>query len=135
MLWAGWVRDPVGNFALWVGMIFLLDPLVGWAGGPSVLRDWRAGRWGRTVSLMLGGATCGLLWELWNYWAISKWTYHLPFLGPLEQVRYFEMPLAGFLGFLPFAIECWVMFHAVVVAIGLSGLRVAEPLPDEHAVL
>lgn len=149
------VRDPIGNLTLWVGLIYLLDPLCYWfarggGGGsgpsrtrgsalapivPSLIADWRAGRWGRTAALMAGGATCGLLWEFWNYWAITKWSYNLPFLGELERIRYFEMPVPGFLGFLPFAIECWVVLNAIVLVLCKLRLRVAEPLPDEHAIM
>lgn len=129
------VQQPIGCLTLWVSLIFVLDPVNAWAGAPSLLRDWQAGRWGRTVALMAGGATCGILWEFWNYWAIAKWTYDLPFLGPLESYRAFEMPWPGFVGFLPFALECWVAFQAFVVGARALGLRFVEPLPDHDAVV
>jgi hypothetical protein len=129
------VQRPIGCLTLWVSLIFVLDPVNAWAGAPSLLRDWQAGRWGRTVALMAGGATCGILWEFWNYWAAAKWTYDLPFLGSLEPYRAFEMPLPGFLGFLPFALECWVAFQAFVVGARALGLRFVEPLPDHDGVL
>jgi hypothetical protein len=129
------VTEPIANLTLWVSLIFLLDPAVYWLNGPSIIGDWRAGRWGRTLALMAGGAVCGLCWEFWNYWALAKWTYHLPFLGSLESYRYFEMPLIGFQGFLPFAIECWVMLNLTLLVLEKLGLRLAEPLPDDLAVL
>jgi hypothetical protein len=75
----------------------------------------------------------GLLWEFWNYAAVAKWTYNLPFLGPLERLRYFEMPLPGLLGFPPFAIECWAAFQTIAWAWGrVKRLPPVEPLgPDE----
>jgi hypothetical protein len=48
-----------------------------------------------------------LLWELWNFWAQSKWVYQIPFF---DRWRLFEMPLAGYLGFPPFAVECREMY-------------------------
>jgi hypothetical protein len=129
------IQSPIGNLTLWVGLIFLLDPINHWLGGPSILQDWSFARWGRTLSLMAGGATCGLLWEFWNYWARSKWTYHLPFLGSLESYRYFEMPWLGFLGFLPFAVECWVLFNTFLALCERLGLRLAEPLPNHDSIL
>ncbi len=86
---------------------------------------------------MAGGATCGFLWEFWNYWAAAKWTYDLPFLGPLEDYRYFEMPWVGFSGFLPFALECWVVYQTVLLIAGrlLPRRRLVEPLPDDDAIL
>jgi hypothetical protein len=96
-----------------------------------MFRDFERGWYGRTLAAMAGGAVCGLLWEFWNYWALAKWTYHLPFLGATEQYKYFEMPLVGFLGFLPFGVECWIMWQTL--RIPLDGL--AEPLPDDRALL
>ncbi|MCE9591320.1 MAG: hypothetical protein K8S99_12440 [Planctomycetes bacterium] len=128
------VREPVANLTLWVSLMFLLDPLNHAMGAPSIVGDWMAGRWGRTVSLMAGGATCGFLWEFWNYWALAKWTYHLPFLGGLEGYRYFEMPWMGFQGFLPFAVECWVVLNFFEAVLSRVGVGLAERLPDDKAV-
>ena len=129
------VRTPIGNLTLWVSLMFLLDPLNHWLGAPSVIGDWRAGRFGRTLSLMAGGAICGLCWEFWNYWAVAKWTYDLPFLGSWEQYRYFEMPWLGFLGFPAFAVECWVVLNTAMLVFSPPALRLVEPLPDDAAVL
>ncbi len=129
-------RDAtVLNLVLWISLIYVLDPINRRLGAPSIIADWRAGRYGRTLALFAGGATCGFCWEFWNYWALAKWTYHLPFLGAAGEYRYFEMPWLGFLGFLPFALECWVMLNTIIVVLERCGLRVAEPLPDEHAIL
>ena len=128
------VRDPVGSLTLWLGWFFLLDPINERVGAPSIFGDWRQGRYGRTVSLMAAGAICGLLWEFWNYWAVTKWTYNLPFLGPLEEIAYFEMPALGFLGFLPFALECWAMVQTILWLARSLGLRRIEPLPSADAI-
>jgi len=122
---------PVATLTLWTSLVFLLDPLNYWLGRPSMLRDWSAGWYGRTLAAFAGGLVCGLLWEFWNYWALTKWTYSLPFLGNLESIRYFEMPVIGLIGFIPFGIECWVMWQTMRIA--LDGL--AEPLPDERSLL
>jgi len=124
------VADPVGSLTLWLSFWLLLDPINHRFGAPSLIGDWAAGRWGRTFALALGGGICGLWWESWNWFALTKWTYHLPFLGPLEQHRYFEMPLAGFLGFFPFGPECWVMFNSAVLLLGALGVRGLTPPPE-----
>ena len=59
------------------------------------------------AGLLLAGLACGLLWECWNYWAYPKWVYTVP-VPP--DVKLFEMPLAGYLGFPAFAVECFVMY-------------------------
>lgn len=122
-----WIADPVGSLTLWLSLLLLLDPINDRFGAPSLIGDWREGRWGRTLALMAGGGICGLWWEAWNWFALTKWTYDLPFLGPLEGWRYFEMPLVGFLGFFPFGPECWAMFNSVVLLLGRMGVRGLTP--------
>ena len=129
------VSNPIGTLTLWAAWVFLLDPINRRLGAPSLFADWEAGRWQRTVALMAAGFVCGLLWEFWNYWATAKWTYELAFLGPLENIRYFEMPIAGLLGFPPFALECWVMFQTLVALLGRFGVLKIEPLPDEYSII
>lgn len=92
---------------VWLSFILLLDPINALRGQPSISNDVRRGDWRRLWSLLGSGLICGVLWEFWNYWAIAKWTYTVPFLG---NVKLFEMPVLGFLGFPPFAVECWVMY-------------------------
>lgn len=123
------VRDPLGTLTMWLAWILLLEPLNRRIGAPSILGDWEAGRYGRTVSLLAGGLACGFLWEFWNYWAVARWTYDLPFMGPLEAVRFFEMPVIGLLGFPPFAIECWAMFQTLAWGARRLVPRAIEPLP------
>lgn len=96
-------------FALvWVGFVFLLEPIVYCSGGDSLLRDLEEGVLSRILSLFIGGFICGFLWEFWNYWATAKWIYTAPFT---QDVRIFEMPLAGFLGFGPFAWEYFAFYN------------------------
>jgi hypothetical protein len=96
--------------AVWLGPIFLLDPLLETLGIQSLSHGIASGNRQRVWSLMLGGLICGLLWEFWNFWAGSKWIYCVPFLGNL---KIFEMPVLGFLGFPPFALECWILYHLI----------------------
>lgn len=93
---------------VWVGFIFLLDPLVYWMGGRSLWRDLEEGSLRHAAALFVGGLWCGLLWEFWNYWAHAKWVYIVPIM---QGTKIFEMPLLGYLGFMPFALECFVMFY------------------------
>jgi hypothetical protein len=97
-----WLAAPV-----WLGFIFLLDPLNAASGAESIRGDLREGHSGRLKNLLAAGLVCGFLWEFWNYWAGSKWIYTVP-VPP--HVKIFEMPVAGFLGFPPFAVECFTMY-------------------------
>lgn len=95
-------------FALvWMGFVFLIEPLNYSSNTESLLRDLERGELHRILSLFVAGLICGLLWEFWNYWAATKWVYMAPFT---RDVRIFEMPLAGFLGFGPFAWEYFSMY-------------------------
>jgi hypothetical protein len=131
LAWVIIARTPITNYVLWTSLVFLLDPINYWLGRPSMFRDWEQGWFGRTLAAFAGGLICGLLWEFWNYWALTKWTYHLPFLGPLEHYKYFEMPIPGLAGFIPFGVECWIMWQTMRVP--LDGL--VEPLPDDRSLL
>jgi hypothetical protein len=92
---------------VWLSFIFLLDPLNALRGWPSITGDLARGDRRRLWSLLASGLVCGFLWEFWNFWALSKWTYTVPYFG---NIKIFEMPVLGYLGFPPFAIECWVMY-------------------------
>lgn len=92
---------------VWLGYIFLLDPVNRRLDAPSLAADLESGRSERLVNLMAGGVLCGILWEFWNYWARSKWHYTVPIL---EQWKIFEMPVPGYLGFPAFALECFTMY-------------------------
>jgi hypothetical protein len=92
---------------IWLAFIFLFDPINYLRGWPSIIGDLQQGSCRRLFSLLSAGGICGILWEFWNYWALSKWTYTVPYLG---SVKIFEMPVLGYLGFPPFAVECWVMY-------------------------
>jgi hypothetical protein len=94
---------------VWGGFVLLLEPWLHAAGGRSLLRSWQMGDLRRACLTLLAGLVCGGLWETWNFWAGSKWYYTVPFVG---TVKLFEMPVLGFLGFPPFALECAVLVAA-----------------------
>lgn len=93
---------------VWIAYFFLLEPVNYWMKSSSIYDDLEAGKWQRFWLLLAAGAVCGGLWEFWNYWAHAKWIYTVPFT---RNIKYFEMPLLGFLGFPPFALECFSMYH------------------------
>lgn len=97
---------------VWVAFIFLLDPVLYLLGGPSLLRQWESVGLKEVYLLMASGLVCGGLWELWNVWAGAKWVYDIPYLG---FARIGEMPLLGFLGFPPFAVECYCLYHTFLL--------------------
>lgn len=92
---------------VWLGFIFFLDPINYTTQTISLLADLRQRQFQRILVLLLSGYICGFLWEYWNSWADTKWVYHIPFP---TLFKIYEMPVLGFLGFGPFALECYVMY-------------------------
>lgn len=91
---------------VWLGLYFLLDPIDRALGAPALSRGVARGDWSGVVALLLAGITCGLLWEGWNFWSMPKWVYTIPYL---DRAHLFEMPLAGYGGYLPFALEIYAL--------------------------
>lgn len=91
----------------WLCFIFLLEPLNYWLGNESFLKDLERKDWSRFWSWLAAGFTAGFLWEFWNFWANSRWEYSLPYLN---FWRVFEMPIFGYTGFLPFALEVFAIY-------------------------
>lgn len=94
----------------------------------SLLADLEAGRPGRLLALLAGGAAIGLLWELYNVSARGKWIYTVP---GLEELKVFEMPLLGFVGFPVFALECfalvqWLVLHGFARDLPWPAVRAAR---------
>jgi hypothetical protein len=91
---------------VWLGFVFLLDPVNYRRGRPSFLRDLEEGRRRPVVSWMIAGLAAGLIWEFLNWWSGSHWEYHIPYLN---FGRIFQMPIFGFGGFIPFALEIFAL--------------------------
>jgi hypothetical protein len=106
---------------VWVGFIFLLDPINDRWGGRSLVRELGIGRTSTLYSFLASGLVCGIIWEFWNNWAAARWLYVFPLW---QEWKIFEMPAPGFLGFPPFALECFVMYEFLRAARGqLLGFR------------
>lgn len=87
---------------VWGAAFFLMEPLAATLGRRTLLSHTARGDWRPVVCLALGALLCGFFWEFWNWRAFPKWTYDAPGVNFLHV---FEMPLAGFIGYLPFALE------------------------------
>jgi hypothetical protein len=93
---------------IWGATFFLLDPFCDLLSAPSLIARFAAGERRDHLCLLTAGLVCGLWWESWNWFATSRWVYTLPVLN---FWKVFEMPILGFLGFPPFALECMVMYN------------------------
>jgi hypothetical protein len=109
LLLGGVVAAPRWFFpAAWLAVFLVLDPLNHLAGRPSVMARFGQGDYRLAAVLALGAFVCGLFWEMWNFHASPKWIYHVPFVG---SPKVFEMPVLGYLGYLPFGLELYALYH------------------------
>jgi hypothetical protein len=92
---------------VWLGFIFLLEPLNLRLGLDSLLADAKEQNGNRILSWLLAGFASGVLWEALNFWAGSHWEYAIPYLN---FGRIFQMPVFGYGGFLPFALEVFALY-------------------------
>jgi hypothetical protein len=95
---------------LWLSLWLMIDPLNKKLGRRSLLNDLHAGDWRAVSSLALGCLICGFWWELWNFYSYPKWIYHVPFF---DYARVFEMPLAGYVGYLFFGPELYALYQLI----------------------
>lgn len=102
---------PLYTFPLiWLSFFLILDPVNYLNKQPSIIGHIKNKKLAVPLSLLLAGIIMGFFWEFWNFWAIPKWIYHIPFV---DFYKIFEMPLLGFLGYLPFAFELYAMYWFV----------------------
>jgi len=106
IVWPSTYMTPL----VWMGFAFFLDPINGRLGERSILSEFFTGRFRSMPLFFLAGLVAGILWEFWNYWASSKWEYDVPYWG---HIKVFEMPVLGFLGFMPFIIESYAIYTFV----------------------
>ena len=87
---------------VWTSLVLILEPLNCWLGRRHFLQYLQHGDWRPVTSLAVGAVICGFFWEMWNYYSYPKWIYHT---RGAQFLRVFEMPLLGYGGYVPFALE------------------------------
>ena len=93
---------------LWLSLGLILDPINAACGEESIAGRIADGAWAAILRLMAAGLICGFFWEMWNYWSLPQWYYTVPYVG---FGKIFEMPILGYSGYLPFALEIFTVYH------------------------
>ncbi len=101
---------------IWGCLILILDPINNRAGRKSAFGHLLARDWRFLVVLPLATLCCGFFWEMWNYYALPQWFYTTPFVDAAPHL--FEMPLPGFIGYLPFGVELFAMYQFALLVLG-----------------
>ena len=94
---------------LWISPFMVVVLLKMLFRSPCALDDVATGNWSRIVRFAVASLLCGLIWEMWNINSFTKWIYAIPYV---HRFQYFEMPLIGLFGYVPFGIECLVITDA-----------------------
>jgi hypothetical protein len=89
---------------VWISLALILEAINAMFGRSTLLQYLDRGDWRPMVCLGAGALLCGFFWELWNYYSYPKWIYHTP---GVQFLHIFEMPLLGYLGYIPFAWELY----------------------------
>ena len=111
-----WLAPYTFGF-VWLGFVPLLEPINRRLRQPSLWRDGSEGNRARVWQWLAAGFVCGLLWEAWNFQALARggagWLYTMPPLihNLIFGLHYGKMPVAGLLGFPPFAWECFALYY------------------------
>jgi hypothetical protein len=95
---------------LWVAPLCVLVSLQILLGQETVLSKLAQGHWHMVALSAMAALVCGFFWEMWNYYSYAKWVYAIPHV---QRFLVFEMPVLGYVGYLPFGIECWVVADLV----------------------
>jgi hypothetical protein len=112
---------------VWISLYFILEPVNIWVGNRSLVEWTQGGDWRPVVSLWLGVLLTAFFWEMWNYLSFPKWVYHVPWGG---WFKIFEMPLLGYGGYLPFALELFALYHFIAGLAGKKRTTYVIEVPD-----
>ena len=100
-------------FFLWTSLYFITEAVNVWLGRPTLLDHTRRQNWRPAIILGAGGLLCGFFWEMWNFYSYPKWIYEIPNYN-FRPV--FEMPVLGYLGYIPFSFELYAFYNLVAHA-------------------
>lgn len=109
---------------VWIAVYLMIEPLNVKLNNPNLFSWLRSGDWRPVLSLALGCLITGFFWEFWNFYSYPKWIYDLPWVHFLEI---FEMPILGYIGYIPFSWELFAIYNFVI---GLFGLKNKKDYPQ-----
>ena len=100
---------------IWITVYFLIEPVNIKMHNRNLLKFTREGNWQLVFSLWIGCLICAFFWEMWNYYSYPRWYYHLPMVNFLHV---FEMPLLGYIGYIPFSLELFAVYNFITGMFG-----------------
>lgn len=105
-------------WALWIGTLAVFAGSLIRLGIPTPFSDMARGNWSPMILMALSSLFNGFFWELWNWGSMhpaalpvtnpNYWMYDVPYVNVIHLFA--EMPLLGYLGYMPFGLLVWAMF-------------------------
>ena len=105
---------------LWVGPVLIYGGMQFAVNKYHRMGRWKRGDWRWVAFWATSGLVCGYFWEFWNYLSLLRWEYSVSFFNGLKV---FEMPLLGYLGYIPFGVFCGLVTELLFpkqAAVGFS---------------
>lgn len=97
-------------FMTWLAPLAILAGCFGLAGMPTPFSDLKDGNYTCLFTLAAAALVCGFFWEMWNFFSLPKWHYTVSYV---TRWKIFEMPVAGYAGYLPFGPICWCLWEGI----------------------
>lgn len=95
---------------IWISPLLLFGGLQIVFRNYSGMNSWRHGDWRWVGMWGLAGLFFGALRELWNFHSLVHWEYQFSLI---EGIAVFELPLLGYLAYIPIGVLCGLIIEMV----------------------
>ncbi|MBL1263819.1 mechanosensitive ion channel protein MscS [Candidatus Methylomicrobium oryzae] len=105
-------------WAMWVGPLAIVSGQLIRKNIWNPFTPMAEGNWGPALLVAIGSLCNGFFWELWNWGSNANpdipptnpnyWIYDIPYVNVIHIFA--EMPILGYIGYIPFGILVWVVF-------------------------
>jgi hypothetical protein len=104
-------------WVMWIGPLAIFSGQLIRKGIWNPFTEMGEGNWGPALLMALSALFNGFFWELWNWGSAhpaepvtnpNYWLYDIPYVNVIHIFA--EMPLLGYLGYMPFGILTWAVF-------------------------
>lgn len=104
-------------WVLWIGPLLVFSGILIRANIWTPFTAMAEGNWSPALLMAVSAMLNGFFWEFWNYGSAhpvqpvtnpNYWVYDIPYTNVIHIFS--EMPLLGYMGYMPFGILAWVIF-------------------------
>ncbi len=104
-------------WVMWIGPLAIFSGQLIRKGIRNPFTPLAQGNWGPALLMALATLFNGFFWEVWNWGSAhplqpvtnpNYWLYDIPYVNVIHIFA--EMPLLGFMGYMPFGILAWTVF-------------------------